>query len=820
MFQKVESNLISDYLFSMQEVNNYKEDLLTKYLENESCGLLEWPIIKEHLSTFAPTQMGKKAILEMEIPATLQESIDLLNETKEINQLEIENDQKLDFRGIFNIKKIIENCFKGGNASALELLEIAETITNSRRLKNIILDFQSRPLISSILNDLVDHNQLEKILNTGIESNGRISDAASIKLFELRKQLKSIKTERKKLLDKFIQNNGIYLQDSTIGDRSGRPVLAIKINYINKIKGIVHDSSSSGNTFFIEPEVIVAKGNKISTLLAKISFEEFKLLRKWSKIIAENYTSLLLNSNILLTIEKALTRSRYSHWIQGNPPRFTTNSKIEINGYVHPLLIWESKRNNLQNPVPIDFYINKDIKVVAITGPNTGGKTAALKGLGIALLMSKVGLFIPSEEDPIIPFFSNIYADIGDKQSLEENLSTFSGHISRIKQILDSLNTKEGLSIVLLDEIGSGTDPEEGTALAISLLEEFALKSDLTIATTHYGEIKALKYKDSRFENVSVSFDENSLKPTYMLNWGIPGRSNALTIAKRIGLNQRIIDNARINLKPKETDNINRIIKGLEEQRIKQQKASEEAAALIARTEILYNELNKNYQYQQSKAKEFQALEREKLTKSIKEAKSEVVRLIEKLRNKKATGEDSRKIGMRLKEIENKFTNHELEEKKQSSWFPQVGELIRIKSLNSEGKIIASDEKGYSFTVNCGSFNSVLSINELEGINGEKPIIPKSVVKVKSNHENYSFSNIRTTKNTIDVRGLRVHEAEIIIEEKIRKFHGPLWIIHGIGTGKLKRGLKTWLLNLNYVDKVEDADPTEGGAGCSVAWIK
>jgi len=371
-----------------------------------------------------------------------------------------------------------------------------------------------------------------------------------------------------------------------------------------------------------------------------------------------------------------------------------------------------------------------------------------------------------------------------------------------------------------LDEIGSGTDPVEGTALAISLLKEFADKSDLTMATTHYGEIKALKYKDARFENVSVGFDEESLKPSFTLNWGIPGRSNALSIARRIGLENRIIKIASNHLKSKETENINRIIKGLEEQRVRQQNAAEEAAALIARTELLYEELNRNYEYQKANAKEFQARERKKLTKLINQAKLEVVELIEKLRNKDANGEDSRKIGNRLKELEKEFLLQDKNKIENTSWRPKIGELIKIKALNSQGKIIDSDEKGLTFTVNCGSFNSLISINDLEGMNGEKPLIKKSKIRVKAINDSYSSAKVRTSSNTLDVRGLRVHEAEIVIEEKMRKFHGPLWIIHGIGTGKLKKGLKSWLSKLDYIDKIEDAEPSEGGSGCSIVWIK
>tara|TARA_Y100000589_G_scaffold169824_1_gene161422 strand:- start:2977 stop:5391 length:2415 start_codon:yes stop_codon:yes gene_type:complete len=804
----------------MAELKNFKEEKLSDSLTNQAIELLEWPILRSHISEFSSTPMGKKAILAAEIPSSLNEAQNLLNETLEMSNLENKFNEYINFEGVYEITKSVELCAKGGIINTIDLLEIADTISSFRRLKRIIFDLELRPILSSFLDSLIDHNQIEKILKRGIENNGRISDFASDKLNDLRQKFNLLKSSRRKILDKFIINNHYLLQDSTIGDRFGRPVIAIKVNQINNIKGIIHDSSASGNTVFIEPEVIVAKGNEINSLKARITKEEFQLLKKWSKIISDNSNSLISNSNIILRIENALTRSRYSNWIGGKPPKFDNDLSITIKGFTHPLLIWEHKKNNSKVPKSIDFLIDNKTKVIAITGPNTGGKTAALKGLGIALLMAKSGLFIPSSEAPKISFYKYIYADIGDDQSLEHNLSTFSGHISRIKKILDAISLRDGLSIVLLDEIGSGTDPEEGTALAISLLYEFAKKSDLTMVTTHYGEIKALKYKDSRFENVSVSFDEESLQPTFTLNWGIPGRSNALSIARKIGLEENIINSAFEHLKPKETENINKIIRGLEEQKIKQQNAAEEAAALIARTEILYEEIDKNYKYQKLKAKEFQAKERENLTKLINQAKIEVINLIEKLRNKDASGEDSRKIGIRLKELEKQYSSQEKKYERDSTWCPQIGELIKIKSLNSHGKIIDMDDKGLSFTVNCGSFNSLLSIDDLEGLNGEKPFTPKSKISINAVSENYSFSKVRTSKNTIDVRGLRVHEAEIVIEEKMRKFHGPLWIIHGIGTGKLKRGLKLWLSKLDYIDKIEDAEPSEGGSGCSIAWIK
>ena len=803
----------------MQENSNSKNSYSDKTLLEESCSLLEWDTLKTHLSSFASTKMGKRAILSFDIPSENEVSKRLLNETIEINDFENNLDKSISFSGVFDIVRNIEICSKGGIISSSDLLEIAETISVSRKLKKILLDFEKRPFLSSFLKNLIDHSNIEKIFKNGIELNGRISDRACDKLSNLRKEVISKKLERKILVDKFIQLNSSYIQDTTIGDRYGRPVLPIKVQYIEKFKGIIHDSSSSGNTLYFEPENIVTKGNKIASLEARVTGEEFKLLKLWSQIICDNSENLIAMAEILLRLENALTRSRYSKWIGGKPPVFEKNPIVSVLGFSHPLLIWENKKKGASSPVAIDFQINRDVKVIAITGPNTGGKTAALKGLGLALLMARAGLFIPSIKSPRIPFCPNIFVDIGDDQSLEENLSTFSGHISRIKKILECLSHKKGFSVVLLDEIGSGTDPLEGTALAIALLKEFADKSDITLATTHYGDIKALKYSDSRFENVSVAFDKETFKPKYILNWGIPGRSNALSISKRIGLDEKILNEAANYLKPKEVENINDIIKGLEEERIKQQKSSEAAAELIARTEILHDELKKNYEFQKINAEKLQENERHKLSKHIVSAKKEVINLIKKLKDKNASGEDSRLIGNRLKEIEKEHLIQKNDENS-ISWKPQIGDLIKIKSLNSTGQIIDFDKKGEFYEVKCGSFRSSLTVNDFEGINGEKPSFKKSKIEVNSLREDFSFSKIRTNKNTIDVRGLRLHEAEILIEEKMRKFHGPLWIVHGIGTGKLKQGLRLWLSGLNYVDKIEDAANNEGGPGCSIAWIK
>ena len=296
----------------MIEKSYYKNSSANRSLSEESIRLLEWDNLKAQLSSFASTKMGENAILEFDIPSDYEISRRLLQETIEINELEKNLDKSISFSCVYDISKNIEICSKGGVINSLELLEIAETISAAKDLKKILLDFEQRPFISSFLNRLIDHNQIEKILKIGIESNGRISDRASQKLAKLRQELLSKKSERRILIDKFIQKNTNYIQDTIIGDRYGRPVLAIKVQFAEKFKGIIHDSSASGNTIYLEPESIVFKGNKIASMEARVAGEEFKLLKEWSQIIRDNDKSLIDMSDILLRTEQALTRSRLS----------------------------------------------------------------------------------------------------------------------------------------------------------------------------------------------------------------------------------------------------------------------------------------------------------------------------------------------------------------------------------------------------------------------------------------------------------------------------------------------------------------------------
>jgi DNA mismatch repair protein MutS2 len=388
---------------------------------------------------------------------------------------------------------------------------------------------------------------------------------------------------------------------------------------------------------------------------------------------------------------------------------------------------------------------------------------------------------------------------------------------------------------VLLDEVGAGTDPVEGSALATALLKHLADRARLTIATTHFGELKALKYADPRFENASVAFDVETLSPTYKLQWGIPGRSNALAIAGRLGLSEVVLHQAAAQLAPLGEGEVNQVIAGLEDQRQRQQEAAEEAAVLLARTELLHEELLLRWQEQKDQSAELQEQRRQLLEQSIRKGQQEVRRIIRRLRQGEGgigpgrggpgssdLGETARLAGQRLKRLEQQHRPSP-ERREHRGWMPAIGDRVRLLALGKAAEVLAIAADGQELTVRCGVMRMTLELAAIEGLHGEKPtpLEPKVQVQVQGKRGlGGPGPDVRTERNTVDVRGLRVHEAEAAVEEHLRNANGPVWVIHGVGTGKLKRGLRQWLDTVPYVERVSDAAQGDGGGGCSVVYVK
>ena len=789
----------------------------------ETLELLEWPRVCEHLSGFASTGMGRLAARQLPLPATPEASRARLAETVEMAVLDDLSEGGLSFRGVQDLSPVLLRCSKGGVASGEELLGVADTLSAARRLRRQIDDPELRPVCTALIATMATLPDLEQRLKFALEEGGRVADRASPALAGLRQQWQRLRQERRDKLQELLRRLGSALQDTVIAQRHGRPVLAVKAGAVGQVPGQVHDSSASGSTLFVEPRSVLTMGNRLVELESRIRDEERKVLAELSAAVAEEHDPLTVVVQVLLQLDLALARGRYGRWLGGAIPQVETSTDacFRFQGLRHPLLIWQQKKAGGPIVVPISVEVSSDLRVVAITGPNTGGKTVTLKSIGLAALMARAGMLLPCAGQPSLPWCAQVLADIGDEQSLQQSLSTFSGHVKRIGRILTALQSGAAPALVLLDEVGAGTDPSEGTALATALLKALADRARLTIATTHFGELKALKYSDARFENASVAFNPETLSPTYELLWGIPGRSNALAIATRLGMDTKVLDQARELLAPAGDGEVNTVIRGLEEQRQRQQAAAEDAAALLARTELLHDELLQRWQKQKQQSAERQEQGRQRLEQSIRAGQKEVRSLIRRLRDDRADGETARKAGQRLRKLEDHHRPAPERRQPKPGWRPVVGDRIRVLALGKAAEVLGISEDGLQLTVRCGVMRSTVELNAVESLDGRKPDPPpKPVVKVQARSGLGGGSQVRTSRNTLDVRGMRVHEAEAAVEEQLRSANGPVWVIHGIGTGKLKRGLRAWLDTVPYVERVTDAEQGDGGPGCSVVWVK
>ena len=786
----------------------------------ETLELLEWPRLCQQLSSFASTLQGRRHCCLGALPDSLPESLILQARTQEIASLDGLLDGGLSFQGVGDLDMTLLRCSKGGVASGEELLTVADTLSAARRLRRQIDDPELRPVCTALLADVATLPELEQRLKFAIEEGGRVADRASAALEGLRRQWQELRSRRRDKLQDVIRRWSAHLQDTVIAERHGRPVLAVKAGAGGQCPGMVHDSSASGSTVFVEPKSVVDLGNRLADLDGRIREEEQRVLAELSAAVADQVDGLFALMAVLLQLDLALARGRYGQWLGAVPPSLEASSDapFTLQNLRHPLLVWQERRQQGPAVVPVSVDVSPALRVVAITGPNTGGKTVTLKSLGLAALMARAGLWLPCTGSPALPWCAQVLADIGDEQSLQQSLSTFSGHVKRIGRILEALDSGPAPALVLLDEVGAGTDPSEGSALATALLRTLADRARLTVATTHFGELKALKYSDSRFENASVAFDSETLSPSYHLLWGIPGRSNALAIATRLGLDAGVIAEARSLLSPRGDGEANTVIRGLEEQRQRQQAAAEDAAALLARTELLHEELLKRWETQKQHSAERQERGRQRLETSIRSGQKEVRQLIRRLRDDQADGETARQAGQRLRKLEDRH-RPEPERRQHQGWRPQVGDRIRLLALGKAAEVLAVSGDGLQLNVRCGVMRSTVELSAVESLDGRKPEPPAPVVQVKARRGS-GGAEVRTSRNTIDVRGMRVHEAEAAVDDVLRAANGPVWVIHGIGTGRLKRGLRDWLASLSYVERVVDAEQSDGGAGCSVIWVR
>jgi DNA mismatch repair protein MutS2 len=799
-------------------------------IQTETLNLLEWPRLCQHLATFAATKLGVSGARDLGLPTTQAETIELLAQTQEVYQLENQLNVTLQFDGIEDIRDSLARADVQGILAGTELLEIATTLAGARQLRRSVDDQAAEvvPTLLALVAELRTYPELEQDIHHCIDDRGRVTDRANPKLLGIRENQRRTREQIQNSLQRILSRQTNAVQESVITQRDGRYVIPVKATHKDLIPGIVHDTSSSGSTLYIEPQSTVGANNQLRQLLRQEQAEEEAIRRRLTEQVAAVGEDLLRLVGICTTLDLATARSRYGYWLGANPPRFvdwsialdpdpTAMEKIVLRNLRHPLLVWQQQQESGQAVVPIDLTIQPHIRVVAITGPNTGGKTVTLKTLGLATLMAKAGMFVPAREPVELPWFEQVLTDIGDEQSLQQSLSTFSGHIRRIGRILDALADCPN-SLVLLDEVGAGTDPSEGSALAIALLQALADQAVLSIATTHFGELKALKYQDDRFENASVEFDDVSLSPTYKLLWGIPGRSNALAIARRLGLSPAVIDVAQTHVGGQRED-LNQVIAGLEGQRREQAEKTAEADRLIKQAEFLYEQVSQKADKLRRREQGLKQQQEAAVQAAIVEAKAEIAKVIRTLQRGNVTGQAAQQATGQIDQLTAQYLPSQQQVPKAKRGFqPKVGDRVRVPRLGQKADVLSIDDDGESLTVRFGLMKMTVNMTEIESLQGEKVQPPERAPKALPAPPPTPL--IKTSQNTVDIRGQRVMDAEVELDQAIAQGDRAIWVIHGHGTGRLRLGVHEFLKQHDRVERFELAPKEEGGSGVTIAYLR
>lgn len=772
---------------------------------------LEYSEIIKLISNYCKTYIGKETVLKLSPCFDSDEVSHLLEETTEAMDISIKK-SNIPVCEIPNIDIWIKQLESTNVLSAKALIDVATILKVSRELKEFFFkdpsfNTNSFSILFDYFNSLYVNKNIESTIFEKILDENTIADNASPKLSSIRKNKKKAEQAIRDKLDSIIHSSSYskYLMEPIVTIRNDRFVIPLKQEYRNMIKGFIHDISSSGSTVYIEPLAIFEINNEINNLKIEENIEIEKILQNLS-ILLYKYTNELKNNVILIgKLDVLSAKVLYSKSIDGIKPTLNTQKYINLIAARHPLI----DKNNV---VPINIALGKNFNSLIITGPNTGGKTVSLKTTGLLLLMAYTGLYIPCNENSSICVFKNIFADIGDEQSISESLSTFSSHMTNIINITNNANEN---SLILLDELGSGTDPIEGANLAISILNYFYNMGCLVISTTHYQELKNYALITDGFENASSEFDIENLRPTYKLLIGIPGKSNAFAISQKLGLKQEILDNAYSLLKD-DNIHIEDILKNIYDNKIQIEYEKQEIDKNLMQIQNLRKELEK--ENKDVKQKEQELIENAELEarEIILTAKDEVNEIIKKLNNingdLKTANNLRNTLNDKLKQFDvKKIENGNLEKKD-----IQLGMLVEVIPFNATGTVISLPNKSNEVQIQIGNTKMNISLSNLN--------------KTKKTLTNENFSTTKVSRNNgskskyispeINVIGQNVDEAIYIIDKYLDDCTisniSPIRIVHGKGTGKLREGIHAFLKKHPHVKSFRLGTFGEGEMGVTV----
>lgn len=706
----------------------------------------------------------------------------------------------------------------GANLNGTELAQVTKVLQTSMSVKNFFDEMREKKIKLRVLDQLVDRlvtiPSITQRLVRSVDPDGRLNDEASSKLHGIRQLIVKTEGEIHQQMERYTRGKGAkYLSEPVVTIRNDRYVVPALARYRNKLGGVVHDQSASGQTLYIEPAGVVEYNNRLRQAQIEERQEMLRILAELSALIAPYRHDIQNNERVLGKLDFINAKAALAHDMKASLPLLSRENHVNLRHARHPLI-------DPKKVVPNDIKIGEDYQAIVITGPNTGGKTITLKTLGLIQLMGQSGLFIPAEEGSTIGVFDNIFADIGDEQSLEQNLSTFSGHMDNVKAILDQITDR---SLVLLDELGAGTDPKEGAALAMAILDQIGSKGSTVVITTHYPELKVYGYDRAKTINASMEFDTETLQPTYRLMLGIPGRSNGIEIAQRLGIDAAVIDEAR-SLVSDDSQDLNKMIGDLVAQRKAAREENERLTKLVADNERTQKELDEKLtRFNEQRDKLFDQA-RSKANHQVSMVKRKANSIIHHLRQLEmqqgANVKENRLIDAQgalnaLHQEDPRLKHNSVLKRAKAKHDLHKGDAVMVKSYGQYGELL--DKRGnHKWEVQIGILKMEIDERDLEKV--DKKSLPKEKETRRSSAVH--TTQTRHTSARLDLRGHRYEQAmselSDFIDHALLNNLSSVTIIHGKGTGALRKGTQQYLQSNPRVKSFSYAAPNNGGDGATI----
>lgn len=727
--------------------------------------------------------------------------------------------------GLYDIREALLLAKKGGSLTMRQLLEVQNVLGISSEVVAFMHDdaLPALKYIGEMVDLIVEFTALEKEISRCILTEDEMADNASPKLKDIRRSIHQQNQAIKNKLSRIItsSSNKTYLQDAIVTMRDGRYVIPVKQEYRSFFPGMVHDQSKGGATLFIEPQGVVELNNKLRELEVEEQLEIARILAELSSRVAEHYREIRSNLELLIKLDFIMAKGKLSCKMHASEPKIDVDGELRLISARHPLIEYKKA-------VPVDIRIGGDYRTLIITGPNTGGKTVSLKTAGLLVMMAQSGLHIPASHASTLPIFGEVFADIGDEQSIEQSLSTFSSHMKNIVSIIDKASYD---SLVLVDELGAGTDPTEGAALAIAILERFYDSGALTMATTHYNELKKYALATSGVENAAMEFDVETLTPTYRLLIGVPGKSNAFEISKKLGLSESVIERASEHIKHGDMEFEN-VISSIEDDKRKAAADRLDAESMRAEIEERLKKLEEKEKAISEKRADIISEAKREARELLRETKSAVKDVQKDLRRLQKSGAHTKLNTGALEKSRRKINEAEdlVSEKvvKQVNSEPvsadtlKIGDRVKLLTIGQNGTILSlPDEKG-NLMINIGALKVKARLQDLMLINEGKDRKPQA--KSSSKYGSLLRSKSSSVSASINVMGKNLEDALADVEKYLDDVYmaglDMVSIIHGRGGGILKDGIRQMLKRKKYVDSYGAASYNDGGEGVTVVRMK